>query len=242
MKKILALSLAVLILCFCIVKKDTERPKAGEITSVVNRTDSGVLLDVPFCDQREYPTGCELVSTTMVLAYYGFQTTPAELINDGHIKTSSVYYRNNVKYGSDPNKVFIGSPYDPGSYGCYSGAIKICLESYLPHGYDTADISGMSLEDICREYIDAEIPVLIWASMDMRETYQKESSSWIIEDTGERFQWISCEHCLVLTGYDERFYYFNDPLNNKNTAYDRAVSEKRYEELGKQAIAVIHNK
>lgn len=254
-------------LCSCSVTNETEITEAGEITSAVKLTesavstdaennaesaggrlpennlqrDTAVLLDVPFYDQSEYPTGCELVSASMLLAYYDFYTTPAKLIDEGHIKTSTIHTIGDTKYGSDPNKVFIGSPYDKNSYGCYSGAIKSCLESYLPYGYEVSDLSGTSLESICSEYIDAEIPVLIWASMGMRETYMKGSSSWIIEDTDERFQWISGEHCLVLTGYDDSFYYFNDPLDGKDTAYERALVEKRYEELGEQALAVINS-
>ena len=268
MKKVLALSFVMLAFCSCSVIKKAEISQSGEITSIAVYKDTaittsnkknvikeesrcneknsqrgaGVLLNVPFYDQNEYPTGCELVSASMLLAYYGFYTTPAELIDDGHIEISSIYILDDKKYGSDPNKAFIGSPYDENSYGCYSGAIKSCFESYLPYEYAVSDLSGMSLDDICREYIDNDIPVLIWASMYMRETYLNDSSSWIVNDTGEHFQWISNEHCLVLVGYDESFYYFNDPLNDKNTAYERVLAEKRYEELGKQALTVINNK
>lgn len=266
MKKLLTISLVMLTLCSCSVTNETELAEAEENTSVTELADTvtdavtkhnteseishiiedsysaadKALLDVPFYDQSEYPTGCELVSASMLLAYHDFYTTPAALIDDGHIQTSTIHIAGDTKYGADPNKVFIGSPYDENSYGCYAGAIKNCLESYLPYGYTVADLSGTSLADICRKYIDAEIPVLVWASIDMRETYQKYSSSWIIEETGERFQWISGEHCLVLTGYDDSFYYFNDPLNDKNTAYKRTLAEKRYEELGMQALAVIN--
>lgn len=200
-----------------------------------------LLLKVPYYSQEEYPTGCELVSASMLLGYYGFETNAGELIGGGHIKTSVITEVDGVKYGGDPDKVFIGSPYDENSYGCYSGAIKSCLESYLPEkGYEIADLSGKSLGELCGEYISSGIPVLVWASIEMDGTYKKESSSWIIEDTGEQFQWISGEHCMVLVGCDENYYWFNDPYNgNGIISYEKSLSEQRYSELGKQALAII---
>lgn len=199
-----------------------------------------LLINVPYYSQEEYPTGCELVSASMLLGYYGFETTAGELIEKGHIKTSVLTEIDGVRYGGDPDKVFIGSPYDENSYGCWSGAVISCLESYLPKEYSVSDLSGQSLEELCEEYIKNGIPVLVWASIDMRETYINESSSWIIKDTGEAFQWISREHCMVLVGYDEEYYWFNDPYSGNGVVpYEKNLAEQRYRELGKQAVAIM---
>ena len=51
-------------------------------------------------------------------------------------------------------------------------------------------------------------------------------------------QWISPEHCMVLVGYDENNYIFNDPLTDKNICYSRNLSEAAYCGLGMQAVVI----
>ena len=205
-------------------------------------------LDVPYFSQAEYPTGCELVSTSMLLAYYGIDITAGELIDNGYIETGSVYQdpKNSSKLrGGDPNKVFIGDPYDEGGFGCYSGAIVSGLENiladeqYADKSLEIRDLSGMAMKDICSEYIDKGMPVLIWASINMVPTEKKESNTWYLDDTDKEFTWTSNEHCLLLVGYNADYYYLHDPLRQEATLYERKLTEKRYSELGKQAITLI---
>ena len=48
------------------------------------------------------------------------------------------------------------------------------------------------------------------------------------------------QHCLLLVGWDEEFYYFNDPNQDVGvTGYEKAVAEQRYLEMGSQALAVL---
>lgn len=201
-------------------------------------------LAVPFYSQQDYPTGCELVCASMLLAYYGYNIAPIDLINAGYVGTGSVhedFMNPGTFYGSDPNKVFIGDPnsiYNY-SYGCYSGAILAGFEKYFAKEMvDVADISGMSLADLCTEYIDWDQPVLIWASNNMEAPHREENNKWFIEETGELFEWMSNEHCLVLVGYDDENYCFHDPIKGAYTLYPKALSEQRYRELGCQAITV----
>ena len=62
---------------------------------------------------------------------------------------------------------------------------------------------------------------------------------WKLLDTGETFTWISNEHCMLLVGYDEDSYYFNDPYAGKLVKYEKETVEQRYSELGKQSISVL---
>lgn len=200
------------------------------------------VLDVPYYSQEDYPTGCELVSSSMLLAYYGFDTTAGDLIDGGYIAESAFYEVEGIRYGGNPQKQFIGSPYDASSYGCYSGAIMNMLSKYLSGtGYTPLETTGAALSQLCTDYINNGIPVLVWASIDMKETYVNESNTWVIEDTGESFTWRSNEHCLVLVGYDDFNYYFNDPMNGKSYTYEKKLSEQRHSELGKQSIVLIGN-
>ncbi len=197
-------------------------------------------IEVPYKSQEKYPTGCELVSTSMLLSYYGFEIEPMKLIEDGYIKSVPVERKNGKLYSGDPNEVFVGDPKKNTGYGCYSGAVKKCLEKYLQDEfYDVYSLEGMELKDICSQYIDFDQPVIIWASIDMKPLEEKEESMWIIEETGEEFRWLSNEHCMVLVGYDDEYYYIHDPQKKAYTPYKRSDVEKRFMEMGSQAVTII---
>ena len=272
MKKILSVLLSVIMLTACGNKNEnsvnplgsvkTEDIQSSSETTVLNsetatQTNTNpaeknkinlkrkMMIDVPYYSQHDYPTGCELVSTSMLLAFMGFDIKAGELIEKGYLNAVDVTEKNDIKYSGDPDKVFIGNPSKNTGYGCHSGAIIYLLKKYLkPQEYklDTeykiTDLKGMDIEEICNEYISEGIPVIMWASINMKPTFQKLGNSWIIEKTGERYFWKSNEHCLVFVGYDEENYYFNDPLVEKNTPYMKRLVERRYGEMGMQAIAV----
>ena len=202
------------------------------------------LLDVPFYSQKDYPTGCELVSTSMLLAFYGVDISADKLISDGYITAKKVYLnRYGNACGPDPDMYFVGNPLDEKGYGCYSKTIISALEKILPEDkYSVIDLHNKSMETICKDYLDKGIPVLLWASINMKPTYISSINHWMIDEGnkyGTEFRWRSNEHCLVMTGYDSGYYYFNDPLDEKNgTKYRKWQVEKRYNELGKMAVAV----
>lgn len=203
------------------------------------------VIDVPFYSQEEYPTGCELVSTSMLLAYYGIDITAEEIVKEGYIDTKTVYLdKRGDPYGPDPDMYFIGDPLEDDGYGCYSGAIISALKKILPEDeYEIVDLKGWSIDEICRDYINYDIPVLFWGSLNMEPTYFDEVNQWFIDEgdkKGEKFKWFSNEHCLVLVGHDKSFYYFNDPSAKKPaTVFGRPLVEVRYAEMGRQAVAIV---
>ncbi len=197
-------------------------------------------IDVPYLSQEKYPTGCELVSTAMLLSYYGYEIEPMQLIDEGYLKTASVEYKNGKLYGGNPNEVFVGDPRMETGYGCYSEAICNALKKYLENESCVVyTIDNNSLSDICEKYISQGEPVIIWASIDMMPLEKKDESTWIVEKTGEEFTWLTNEHCMVLVGYDDYYYYIHDPLKGAFTPYKRSDVEKRYDEMGRQAVAVV---
>ena len=65
---------------------------------------------------------------------------------------------------------------------------------------------------------------------------------WKLLDTGERFLWTSNEHCMLLVGYDEENYYFNDPYDNNGViGYSKQLVEKRHAAQHSMALG-IHKK
>ncbi len=77
--------------------------------------------------------------------------------------------------------------------------------------YSATQLSNVSLQQLCAEYIDNNIPVILWATMNMATPYN--GNRWTYN--GKTIQWIAPEHCLLLVGYDDEHYIFNDPLRSK---------------------------
>lgn len=195
------------------------------------------IIDVPYINQSDYyPTGCEVVSATMMLHYYGYEISVDKYI-DKYLDMSTIESKDGILIAEDPNNYFIGDPRSPYSYGCFAPVIVKSMNKILDGGKKAENITGTSLEAIAEKYVNKGIPVLIWATIEMEPT--PEGTDWLLKNNGRRYHWIGGEHCLVLVGYDESSYYFNDPYeNNGLVAYNKEVVEKRYGDLGKQAVVI----
>lgn len=206
--------------------------------------------NVPFITQNaQYPSGCEAISATMLLNYYNYDITPGTFI-DGYLHMD--YLRESsdgtAVVGPDPYTAFIGSPYDENSLGCYPPVIVEALNKVFDEtGSDNEAVNttGKSLEQLAEEYLIQDEPVLVWATMYLWEPF--ETDSWIVEGASEEspykdgdvYSWIANEHCLVFTGYDEYYYYFNDPLYyNETISYEKTAFNERFEQIGKCSVAI----
>lgn len=194
------------------------------------------ILQVPFLSQNEYPTGCESVTAVMALQYAGYDVSVDDFI-DNYLRIGTYYEKDGEYYGNSPYYYFIGDPRTGSGFGCFAPVIHDALVDAA--GADQVkDLTGMRLEQITEEYIDQGIPVIIWATIDMQPTY--EGKGWTILETGKYYTWPAEEHCLLLTGWDEEQYYFNDPNREGGvTGYAKDVAEQRYQEMGSQALAVL---
>ena len=86
-------------------------------------------------------------------------------------------------------------------------------------------------------YIDQGLPVIYWACIDMREPII--GPEWRLLGTGEVFTWISNEHCMLLVGYDDTHYYFNDPYEGHGViSYPKELVENRHKAQYEMAIGV----
>ena len=203
------------------------------------------IIPVEYIDQtKDYPTGCESVSTIMCLHYFNFSITVNEFI-DNYLDLGDMYYKGNKLFAPHPNDKFIGSPYDSHSYGCYGHVIekalnKIIIEKGLNDSYEVRNLKDVPLDIIIKDYIDNDIPVIFWATMNLRPTIL--TTKWFVPETGEEYQWRGREHCLLLVGYDneEQKYIFNDPWeNNGIIGYDMKLVEQRHEEQFSMAVALV---
>lgn len=228
------------------------------------------LIKVPYIDQtKEWPTGCESVSAVMLLQYLGVDISVKQFVEQ-YLEKEPLVEKDGKLYGGNPWKVFVGDPADDQSMGCYAPVIKKALERALRQesrqgrsleaglrenspqeekrsaqaqrdsGRErrAVDLTGVSMEVLLREYIDNDKPVIFWASIDLKETYS--GPEWILRDSGEYFLWRSNEHCMLLVGYDEENYYFNDPWHDHGMiGYERKLAERRHGEQYEMAVSIM---
>jgi uncharacterized protein YvpB len=194
-------------------------------------------LNVPYLDQSvRYPTGCESVSTVMLLHYLGCHISVDDFIQS-YLKMQGFENRNGELFGPDPNRFFCGSPYDPDSFGCYAPVICDALSACLGDEYQVINETGTPTERLLDEYIDQGMPVIFWACINMREPIT--GPCWRLKDSGETFTWISNEHCMLLVGYDEDSYIFNDPYENHGVIhYPRLLTEERHKAQYSMAVGI----
>lgn len=195
-----------------------------------------IIKNVPVISQfPDYPTGCESVSAVMALQFSGENITVDEFISKHLPMSRDFYIDSDKKYGPSPYEYFVGNPKTSASYGCMSPVIEKAVTDYLGNSSRVETSKELSLEQLCKKYIDNNTPVLIWATINMLET--NPVNSWYLSN-GTRFTWPGNEHCLLLIGYSSEYYYFNDPYAGAMVKYEKQKVEDRFAELGKQSLVI----
>ena len=110
------------------------------------------------------------------------------------------------------------------------------MSQAAPAGYRALDLTGSPLSELACTYLRHNIPVVIWATMEMRPV--EAGTQWLLPD-GEVFTWPSGEHCLLLVGETAEGYLLNDPRAGETVCYDKELVRRRYESLGSQAVALV---
>lgn len=202
-------------------------------TNIVPTAPTGnyKIIQAPFISQLgKYPTGCESVTAVMALNYAGIDISVDKFI-DTYLDMSGTPFDPNLTFGGNPRSVY--------SYGCYAPVIKKALDRALSgKNYVVNVLNNVSLETLCSQYIDKDIPVIMWATMYMKPPYI--GSTWKFNN--KTIQWVAPEHCLLLVGYDENNYIFNDPLQTQALKYySKSSVEAAYKGLFSQAIVIVED-
>lgn len=190
--------------------------------------------------------GCETHACTSLLQSLGYDISVFQFADnylDCHAVTEDP--DTGIKLGPDMNSGFAGTAY--AGWGIYAPAMAKCMNHYLSDMKSKQKayvLEDYTLDKLCDEYIANDIPVMIWATTDMQEPQEWEAwkVNYVDENAkykeGEIFKWMLHEHCLVLCGYDQDYYYFSDSVVGDISHFKRDVSELRFEQLGRQAIVV----
>ena len=232
----------------CLRSGVAEEGSAVDVEKVKADPDAK-LVEVPYMHQLDVVYGCEAVSATMALQFYGVEITWREFTDKYLITRPWRVDENGERFGPDPFAAYPGDPYsDSGpncGYGCYAPALAKSMNKVLPENLRAVVTSDLKLIDLTKNYIDRGEPVIIWATMDMLPS--RLTTEWTIDYVdensryrlGDKFTWNGNEHCLVLVGYDANRYFFNDPYKNHGLiGYDRELVELRFREQGSQSVVV----
>ncbi len=200
--------------------------------------NNGIVIEgVPHYTQfTKYLTACESLASVSVLQYYGVDIDIDTFIDDYLPRAKYPDYgRDGELHGASPWEFFIGDPRDAGGFGCYNTAIVKAINKFAD-GL-AVPLDGLSIDDLCSDYIDKGQPVIFWGSIHMQRPYVSEFQ-WMLPN-GELYQFINPEHALVLIGYDDEWYYFCDSMSEKDvTPYNKQAVETAYEALGEQAVVI----
>lgn len=185
----------------------------------------------------ELPNGCEIVSLTAVLNYYGYSVSKLDMA-DKYLPKEEFKWVNGKRFGPDPFKIYAGNPRSKTS-GWYTFAPTIveATENYMLTQVKKTiakDISGSNQKDLL-EYLDNGKPIVVWTTLDLSKPILK--SHWYLSDTGEYHSAYTNLHSVVLHGYKDGKVYVMDPLKG-HVEYDMNKFFKSYKEMGKHALVL----
>ena len=218
----------------------------AEPTTAQTKT-SYMIEGVPTIQQSGLRAGCETYACTMLLQYLGYDMDEYMFADNYLICAPTSWGDDGTHYGPDMYSAMAGTAYS--GYGIYAPAMAKSMNNYLA-AVDSKQkaytLEGKTLDELCHEYVDNGIPVMVWATTWMQEP-NFGLYSWVVDyvddeigraEIGETVSWIEHEHCLVLIGYDKDNYYFADSYKGAVSCFDKALSQERYEQIGTMAIVV----
>lgn len=189
----------------------------------------------------QYPElfrGCEVTSLTMLLNYKGINVNKMELAEK--IKKEPFIFtlnNNNIKYNGNPHQGFVGDIYskENDGYGVYNEPIYELLKQYI--GGEALNLTGANFKDLYY-YINKNSP--IWVIINSRFKPLSEDEFDYLNTTRGNVKMTYREHSVLITGYDNEYIYYNDPMYPDMT-YKKNKNEfiKAWEQMGKQAITYV---
>lgn len=196
------------------------------------------LIDVPAVNQfPELPRGCEVTSLSMLLQHAGIQADKITLAKEIKKNPEPYNIEDGKIYFGHPNDGFVGDMYsfDNPGLGVYHKPVKELAEKYLPGSI--RDLTGSDFTELKIHLSDGR-PVWIITNTAYKKLSDDFFQTWHTP-SGE-IQITYKEHSVLLTGYDQEYMYFNDPLTGeKNKKAPIADFEEAWMQMGRQAITYL---
>ena len=196
--------------------------------------------------QMELDAGCETDACTMLMNILGFDLDEITFA-DNYLDCHPVFQDPATGYmeGPDMYSAFAGTA--RAGWGVYAPSMAKSMNKYLADeksNLKAYDYENIPLDTLCDDYILNNVPVMVWATTAMLEPTVRDTwkVNYVDENAktkiGDDFSWYEHEHCLVLVGYSETEYYFCDSGPGEVSHFEKALCQKRYEQLGSQCIVV----
>ncbi|EOA8353787.1 C39 family peptidase [Enterococcus hirae] len=198
------------------VGKDTEK--------VSSYAKKQVLLDVPLESQFTEPAlgnGCEVTSLSMLLSYYGYETSKNQLAQ----QLNYVPVFNADGAHGDPNEGFVGD-ISGGDWamGVYVPPIASLAQTIVKTDYHTLPKTDATINDI-KKALQQGKPVWASVTLDFQVPTDTDFVTW--QTNNGQVKVTPLNHACVVTGYDNDNIYVNDPYGEKN----RPVAIKDFEAI-----------
>ena len=214
----------------------TEQPSGDETDAPVlakPEKPASAMIDAPLVKQLpELPAGCEIVSLTMLLQYYGIEKDKMELYEEMVKDPTPIRWSGGkIVYWGNPFTGYVGDATGKSrGYSIYHSALFPTLQSYVP---TAVDLTGKDFDEIERKIAEGA-PVVIWTTINFQEPTRWQEWDTPIGPIRATFQ----VHAVLLVGYDEEHVYVNDPYGGKKgLKLNKETFLKTWEALGKQALS-----
>lgn len=196
-----------------------------------------VAIDVPLIEQLpELPRGCEVTSLAMLFESANMTVDKMQLAKEIRRNPAKQVIKNGQIHFGDPNNGFVGDMYSfqtPG-LGVYHKPIIELAEKYLP---------GKIVNLSNRPFNELKIPLSdgrpVWVIINTH--YEKLADSYFqtwYTESGP-IQITRKQHSVLITGYDEQYIYFNDPLNRRTKAPIKDF-EQSWVQMGSHAMTYAY--
>lgn len=212
---------------------------AGARTTIVvanqNRPASKLMYAPLVKQMPELPRGCEVTSLTMMLNYAGKKANKMTLAKEVKKDPTPYRYVDGKRYFGNPHVGFVGDMYSfskPG-FGVFHRPIAALASTYMPNRI--VNLSGQSFESVLN-YVAAGRPVWVINTSTFNYVPGKYWQTWYTPQGPVRITYK--EHSVLVTGYDSKYIYFNDPLDGKkNKRHPKSQFIQGWNQYGKQAIS-----
>lgn len=195
-------------------------------------------MDVPLVSQLpELYNGCEITSLTMALNYKNIDIDKITLANEMIKDTTEIVYNSDggIEVWGNPINGFVGDVTKSSNIGYSIDPTPLIptIEKYYEEGY--INLTGSSLSDI-EKTLANNSPIVAWITVNFKDDV--EWVTWMDKNNNEIKATFST-HAVTLTGFDENYIYYNDPLTNeKDNRVSKSHFMKVWDMMGRKALAL----
>lgn len=182
------------------------------------------------------PNGCESVSMSMLMRYYGISVDPYEFTMN-YVPKKEILRYGEGKFAPDPEQAYIGDPSSPfeGWY-CFEGPVINGTNDYLKKAapaFYAKKISGADYAQLWHALYTGH-PVAVWLTVDYMPPRLNPKMVFTLP-SGRRYRPYRNLHCLVLTGMDHDRFYLSDPKRGQ-ISIPRDQFFSLYNAMGQRAV------